>query len=145
MTSDGIVDDDWDRIRELAVDVVNASADGDDSVERTRLFEGLDRLEQVYGRLPSIVATRGDFTESPAERVELLREAFELATRRGDAINEVHIADSLARTYVEDLRDRDNGRLWLDVLARCLRLAGDEIDISGYEALEAAWARLPRR
>jgi hypothetical protein len=145
MTSDGIGDDDWDRIRELAVDVVNASADGDDSLERMRLFEGLDRLEQAYGRLPSIVATRGDFTESPAESVELLREAFELATRRGDVINEVYIADSLARTYVEDLTDRDNGREWLDVLARCLRNAGGETDISGYEALEAKWASLPRR
>ncbi len=145
MTSDGIDDGDWDRIRALAVEVVNASADGDDSAERTRLFEGLERLERTYGRLPSIVATRGDFTESTTERVELLREAFELATERGDLANELHIADSLARAYVEELSDRDRGRHWLDVLAGCLRLAGGETDITEYEALEATWTRLPQR
>ncbi len=143
MTSDGIDDDDWERIRELAVEVVNASADGDAGVERMRLFEGLDRLEQIYGRLPSIVATRGDFAETPAEGVELLGEAFRLATERGDVVNELHIADSLARAYVEELSDRDRGRQWRDVLAGRLRLAGGETDIAEYEALEATWARLP--
>lgn len=145
MTSDGIGDDDWERIRALAVDVVNASATGDDSAERTLLFEELDRLEQAYGRRPSIVATRGDFTEAPAERVDLLREAFALATERDDVANELHVADSLARLYIEELADRDNGRQCLDILASCLRRAGGEADITDYEELEALWARLPRR
>jgi hypothetical protein len=143
MTSDGISDDDWERIRELAVDVANASAHGDDSAERMRLFEGLDRLEQIYGRRPSIVATRGDFAESPEDRVALLSEGFALAAEHGDVVNEMHIADSLARAYVEELADRDNGRQWLDTLARCLRRTGGETDITDYEGLEAMWARLP--
>ena len=60
MTSDGISDEDWSRIRELAVDVVNASASGNDDGEGSRLLEALDVLERTYGRLPSIVATRAD-------------------------------------------------------------------------------------
>jgi hypothetical protein len=145
MTSDGIDGSDWDRIHELAVDIVNASAEGDDdSAERTRLFEALDALECKYGRLPSIVATRGDFAESVDEQVTLLLEAFALATARGDHSNRLHIADSLARAYVEELFDADRGRQWLDTLAGCLRQIGGERNIAGYEALEQAWARLPR-
>jgi hypothetical protein len=145
MTSDGINDEDWQRIRELAVDVVNASASGNDDVERSRLFEALDALERNYGRLPSIVATRADFVESPPEAVSLLTEAFALATAMDDAANEMHIADSLAHACIDDLRDIQEGRRWLDVLAGCLRRVGGETDIKGYEALEARWADLARR
>ena len=145
MTSDGISGEDWDRIRALAVDVVNASAVGEDLAERTRLFEALDGLERKYGRLPSILATRGDFAESTNERVTCLLDGFALATERSDRSNQLFIADSLARTYIQDLCDVDRGRQWLDVLAGCLRQGGGESDINDYEALEEAWTRLRNR
>src|SRR5262245_24361019 len=71
MTPDGIATEDWDRIHELALEVVNDSAEGDEAASdaaSVRLRELLDQLQEKYGALPSLLATRADYVASPEER-----------------------------------------------------------------------------
>lgn len=65
---------------------------------RQDLFDYVDRLEVMYGSLPSILATRADFT-SPAEirnKEDLLARAYALAIERRDRFNALQIAHALA-------------------------------------------------
>jgi hypothetical protein len=104
MTSDGINDDDWDRIHELAVDIVNCSANEDQAGEaraRSALIVLLDRLDEKYGVKPSLLATRADYVDSAEEKQRLLMTAYSEAERIADHLNRQLIAHSLAEFYIE--------------------------------------------
>ena len=131
MTSDGITDDDWDHVRELAVDIVNNADSEEKATARTsRLLEFLDTLEEKYGTLPSILATRADFIDDRAISISLLKDAYSLAELRNDQANALYTAHSLAQLYVDELGEPENGRIWLERLRRHL----DRIPDEGYSA-----------
>ena len=116
MTSDGISAEDWDRVHDLAVDVVNCA---DDSVAwtaaRRAMRDYLRELHDKYGDRPSLWATEADYADSPHETEELFLKAFDLAVRIEDEKNQKAIALSLAGMYATDLMDVDTARMWLDV------------------------------
>jgi len=89
------------------------------------LFDCLDALEVKYGLLPSILATRGDFTEDPSEKNRLLLRAYGLADNRDDAHNALYIAHSLAHLWIETLNDAAEGRRWLECMSRYLLRVDD--------------------
>lgn len=79
MTPDGISTEEWDRVHEVAVDIVNASAIRDDVLcahHTQRLFDILDALETIHGRIPSILDTRADYTDDPTVAIALYEEAL---------------------------------------------------------------------
>src|SRR5215471_9191702 len=126
MTPDGISTQDWDRVHELALEVVNASGEGDDAMSDSatlRLRELLDELQEKYGPLPSLLATRADYVDAPEERDYWLTAAYEQAEKRRDVKNLVWIAASLATLYVDDLRDPAQGGRWLSRLEEHLRVS----------------------
>lgn len=115
-TPDGIAAPDWDRIHQLAVDLVNsiASEDADGEARaRAAMMETLDGLDHKYGVKPSLLATRADYVESNEDRERLLVAAFTEAERTGDERNQELVADSLAHFYVEEVVDLDKGSDWL--------------------------------
>jgi hypothetical protein len=120
MTPDGIDTADWDQVHELAVEIVNASAEGDDAASDSasiRLRELLDQLQQKYGPLPSLLATRADYAERPADREYWLLAAYTEAAKLGDKRNQALVAESLASFYIEEQPDQEQGKRWLAVLA----------------------------
>ncbi len=76
-------------------------------------MEYLSELENKYGRLPSILAARADFTRGAVGNEALLLEAFEIAERSSDPQAMLHIAHSLTELYVEDAWDRSKAAFWL--------------------------------
>jgi hypothetical protein len=79
MTPDGISTEEWAHVHAVAVDIVNASAIQDDVLcarHTQRLFEILDELEAIHGRIPSILDTRADYTDDPAVAIALYEEAL---------------------------------------------------------------------
>jgi hypothetical protein len=138
-TPDGISDQDWDRVKALAVAIVNATEDNEEGgeAETTALMTFLDSLETKYGAHPSILATRADFLADPDDAVQLLEQAYTLAVERRDARNRVYIADSLASTFIRELEDPEGGNVWLQRLGDALKSAGDAADIESYEELRA--------
>ena len=93
-TPDGITDADWDRVHELTLDCVNAPTDQEQDTCRCRLLLYLDALEEKYGVLASLLATRADFTDDPAVQEWLLLRALALAEER--RFTECPIRDPLA-------------------------------------------------
>lgn len=73
-TSDGISSEDWDKVHELAVEIVNAG-DAQSEVHRSQLLIYLDQLEKKYGELPSILATRADYVAELKHKEALLKRA----------------------------------------------------------------------
>jgi hypothetical protein len=70
-TPDGITTEDWDRVHDLALEVVNLSAEGDEAgsdAAKIQLRELLDDLQEKYGPLPSLLATRADYVERVEDR-----------------------------------------------------------------------------
>ena len=128
MTPDGIETTDWDQVHELALEVVNTSAEGDDTASTdasNRLRALLDQLQEKYGPLPSLLATRADYVDRPEDREYWLLAAYAQAVERGDSKNMALIADSLATFYIEEHPDRGQGARWLDTLAEHLRASGE--------------------
>jgi hypothetical protein len=127
MTSDGISDSDWDRLSDLAREVVESvdCAEDHESAEQ-RLLKFLDELEKRYGKRPSILATRADYVDGVRERVTLLEEAYELARAMSDSLNRTLIASSLAQLFIEELEDHKSGRIWVDELGDCLAMRWDD-------------------
>jgi hypothetical protein len=138
MTSDGISDADWNRLRDTAEAVVGASSAGDEVRSRERLAglrSLLDALESQYGRRPSLLATRADFTDDEVEKLALLEEAYAIADESGDVANAVWIAETLATLHIDERRDPIEGARWLDAYATALTAAGDDADEAPYRAL----------
>jgi hypothetical protein len=118
MTSDGIADDDWDRVHQLAVDIVNCSTAEDEAGEalaHASLVALLDQLDEKYGPKPSLLATRADYVESHDDRERLLLAAYEEARRMGDDKSQELTADSLAHFFIEEAPNLDQGARWLAV------------------------------
>ena len=116
MTPDGISTEDWDRVHQLAVDIVNASSDGDPAASESagvRLRELLDELQEKYGPLPSLLATRADYVEGHDEQEYWLMAAYEQAVKLGDPKNLVWVASSLAEFHLEEAADPVKGSQWL--------------------------------
>ena len=148
MTPDGISSDDWDRVRELAAEIVNLSGadryEASDLVSR-ELVEFLVGLENKYGPLPSLLATRADYVESTDEREHLLLTAYRESERRADLRNQAWIAHSLASHYVEAVPDDGRGERWLLIAEEHLRAFPDEDVGDDLDRLRAALGRRRRR
>jgi hypothetical protein len=126
VTPDGIATEDWDRVHQLALDIVNASAEGDTAASDAaalQLREFLDELQEKHGPLPSLLATRADYVSGTEERDYWLTAAYEQATVRRDLKNLVWIAASLACLHLEDLADTVKGEEWLRRLEDHLKTA----------------------
>lgn len=83
MTPDGISAEDWEKVFQVARSLTNALLREEVDLVlncQSQLGEVLDELESRYGRLPSILATRADFSECPEEAMLLLQEALQIAT-----------------------------------------------------------------
>jgi hypothetical protein len=90
---------DWDEVTEAAWEVANAATADDDvwlQRSRSRLMELLDTLDSRYGPHSWLVATRADSTEDRTQKEVLLRQAFELARREGDATSAGLVWESLS-------------------------------------------------
>ena len=130
VTSDGISTDDWSLVHELALEVVNLSAAGDDAASNAasvRLLWLLDTLQEKYGPLPSLLATRADYVDRPEDREYLLLKAYEQARLISDWKNLVSIAESLASFYIEHRSDYRNGAHWLGALEENLKSFHDPL------------------
>lgn len=111
-TPDCIATRDWDRVHEAALELANASESEMREAER-RMSVLLDELEQRYGRLPGVLATRADYLEDEQAREVLYLEAFERALSSDDRANLLLISHSLAQLYIGTLKDVKRGRRWL--------------------------------
>jgi hypothetical protein len=80
------------------------------------LMTCLDKLEQKYGRLPSIVATRADFCDNKRQSIKLWKEAYSLAISQGDKRNIALISSSLAGFMIDQKEDPIAGQRWLDIM-----------------------------
>jgi hypothetical protein len=128
VTPDGISTEDWDRVHQLAADVVNASTDGDTAAADAaslRIRDVLDELQKKYGPLPSLLATRADYVDGLEEREYWLMAAYEQAQARGDLKNRVWLASSLASFHLEEAGDPVTGEQWLRALEEHLRTFPD--------------------
>jgi hypothetical protein len=145
VTGDGIATEDWDRIHELALDVVNLSTGGDQAGSDSaalRLRELLDDLQEKYGPLPSLLATRADYAERVEDREYWLVAAYEQAETRHDERNLVWIAASLATLFVDDRRDRGKGAEWLARLELHLQVFPDSSEAEEADRLRRILKRL---
>jgi hypothetical protein len=139
MTSDGISDADWDRVHELAGELVDACEREEEDVEvsaRQKLLAFLDHLDQVYGPKASLLATRADFVESSDDREALLQSAYSEADRLNDTTNKILVAQSLAEFYLEGVLDHEKGATWLATWRFQLGRTATEYDREELKRLE---------
>ncbi len=115
-TSDGIFDVDWDEIEKISFSIASAIEKGDNStVLVEKLFNKLDFLEDKYGKLPSITATRADYTDCPLKQLSLLKEAYASSLEINDKKNMAYISASIAEFYMENDAYQDKVRFWASI------------------------------
>ena len=130
MTEDGIATEDWDRVHELALEIVNSSAEGEvpaSDQASLRLVELLDEFQEKYGPLPSLLATRADYLVRFEDREYWYLAAYKQAAERGDARNLVSISESLTSLYAENLQWREAAE-WVGLLEQHLVVSPDSFD-----------------
>lgn len=121
-TSDGISAQDWAHVREFAEQIVElTSQDVDASLRVTSLLEFLDVLEENYGRLPSILATRADYVATDTEKLSLLKEGYVLADEIGDHKNRAYISCDIAEYYSNETDDQHKTKYWVAQLRSNLK------------------------
>lgn len=79
MTPDGISAEDWEVVENATFQIVNAIMKEDHvlvSHYTEKLHSVLDELLRNYGRLPSILSTKADFTRNPEKAILLHEEAI---------------------------------------------------------------------
>jgi hypothetical protein len=144
MTSDGINKRDWDKVHAIACRIANASMKDDKPSSRRwkkDLMPCLDKLEQKYGRLPSIVATRGDFCDNKRQSLKFWKEAYSLAISQGDKRNIALISSSLAGFMIEQKEDPVAGQHWLDIMKEYM----SKDDKHEYKALRKRLKQLQKK
>lgn len=145
MTPDGIATADWDRVHQLALDIVNASAEEDLATSESataRLRELLDELQERYGPLPSLLATRADYVDGHEEQEYWLMAAYDQALKLGDPKNLVWVASSLAGFHLEESPDPIKGGEWLNLLEEHLHTAPDASEAEEAVRLRGVLERL---
>ncbi|WP_438864332.1 hypothetical protein [Neptunicella sp.] len=116
MTSDGISSKDWEGIEGLASFITELSAkDSSTELYDRKLIKRLDDLEEKYGRLPSILATKADYVCSSKESLILLKEAYVAALEISDVKNLSYVSSSIAEFYAEGF-ERQKLDFWIEKL-----------------------------
>jgi hypothetical protein len=109
MTSDGIPTVEWDRVHELAVEIVNASAQDDAVLTEARSEEMLSYLRELrvrHGDLPSILGTLGDYTDDEIDRYDLYSRGVAEAQRIRDDKNRLILIESILELDCLDANQR---------------------------------------
>lgn len=120
-TSDEIQHSDWEEVMSLAAAVANQTGMNiDASLERKRLLRYLDKLEQKYGRLPSILSTRADYIDDTNISLSLLKEAYVSADEISDLKNKVIISSSIAEIYLDFFNNKSRAAFWVKTLKQNL-------------------------
>ena len=125
-TSDGISTEDWNAVHELVLNIANAEAEAEENIFTNQLLQLLNELEERYGILPSILATRADYVSDVNEQAMLFRQAYALAEAMNDKKNLKLISHSLAELYIKELKEPSEGQLWLKRLEAQIQFSPDE-------------------
>jgi hypothetical protein len=147
-TSDGIPLTDWERVSELATEIANAALSDDDARTRDgekRMRAYLRELQAKHGALPSILEIMGCYTDGRARKEKLFKQAFEIAQATRDYPNKTSIADSLANLYINEFRDIEQARIWLEILRACLSDHSDSSDQRSCDRLASEFEALIAR
>ena len=148
MTADGISTEDWEVVKDFAAKIANAVC-AEDNANSQRLTEDLlrylERLETKYGRLPSIIATKADYTTELNQRVQLLKQAYALAKQSNDKVNMTLTASSLAQLFVEETLDVSSAQAWLALLSNALGDNWDDLEHQEFLKLQGELESLKRR
>jgi hypothetical protein len=131
--------EDWARVREACLAVVNAELAEQESVRATRFAELgnlLAELRVKYGEHPTLLETEADFAAEPSEQVALYEMAKLAALAAGFLTYTIRL--SLARVLLNDLGERD--RALQEVLA-----CRDEVTLWADEDEKKEWQELRRQ
>jgi hypothetical protein len=139
MTSDGIKNKDWDEIRELAFALTASTRDEDEVMARVNcehLHDALDRLEEIYGKLPSILATRGDFVRDGEDPIPFWKDAYVLALQKNDSKNILYTSSSLADHFA-NAKCYDEALQWLAIGEEILSGSPDDFESGNLKEIRA--------
>lgn len=127
MTSDGIKNSEWDMVKEYVAEICSLSAENkSDFFAKKKLFVLLEKLENQYGRLPSIISTRADYTEDVYQSLALNKEAYTTACEISDEKNMSLISGEITEIYLDELNELKTGTFWLSIFENCLSKYSDE-------------------
>lgn len=141
MTPDGISTEDWDNVFEAGAAITHASGMEDEVLRehyQMRLFDLLDELEAKYGRLPSILATRADFSDDPKEAIPLLQEALSIAT---DDLSQRLTLQSLLHLLIENGGQTEIIAQYMTRLTELTPQEGDKSDRDELSSLQDDFRR----
>ncbi len=123
--------EEWKKIRDLASAVSRAAKDDNyplSHIHCRTLIDFLDSLQDKYGPLPRILATKADYMEDDEIRLCLYEKAFEISETEHNHMECVFIADSLILLYLEDIDvpNYEMAHRWLKRMEFSLRNCPDE-------------------
>ncbi len=126
-------EDDWTSVQEAVFDMVNASNEEDVELIAEKIKDVLDLLEALalkYGTHPVLFETKADIMTNPSERVELYRQAIELAEQYSHQTVTVRL--SLAEVLIEDFGDGNAAKKELEL---CKGELTEEDDLEEWKVL----------
>ncbi len=120
---------DWEKVTTLACNFANAVEEHNEKLScryRNRIHKLLNNLMEKYGELPSLLATKADYTENIREKLPLLRKSYSLALKAKDHPNLTWVSSSIAEIYIDELKNLRSGRHWVSLLEKHLQFHSDD-------------------
>jgi hypothetical protein len=112
-TYDGIKDIHWNKVKSLAINITNVSGlDHNTAKFKMDLVNYLTELETVYGRLPSLLATKAEYIDDSKMQLALLKESYISACEINDSLNKTMISSTIAEFYLEYDYTKDKIQFW---------------------------------
>ncbi|MBU6953839.1 hypothetical protein [Hahella sp. HN01] len=143
-TSDGIDIYEWETIVELASEIANMTAiDVDASLIERKLLLELDKLEEKYGPLPSILSTKAEYIDEFRLKLTLLKEAYINSCEISDLNNRAFISSTIAELYIDNCNDIVRSKYWLEKFRKDLERYPEDEYLNGlYQELSAKYRDL---
>lgn len=138
MKSGRVSKSEWDKITQIAIDIVNANMNDDEILEdslKKKIIDELDKLAVKYGDNCRILSTKADYTDDASESIALLEKSYDLAEKENDVLDKVLISASLAEQYWEDFCNSEKTKEWIKVLEVCLLACPDSYGQAVFDRL----------
>lgn len=132
---------DWDRVKNAAHPVLEATLADDDAVSDSMfigLRETLQELRRKYGEHPVLLETEADFCSDPDDSIRLYAEALSIAQKH--SLPTVSICLSYARALIDNNRSVNDAIAVLNSCHEQVYASRDEADPEKYEELVALLA-----
>ena len=110
----------WSIIQNDVEKYVECSTEEAETLRKKILLK-INSFIKICPESIDLLATKADYLKNDKQRISCLKKAFSFAKNKNDYKNQTLISSSLASLYIEELKLKTMGKIWLTHLESALK------------------------